>query len=142
MSEPNDAFWASARPPKRGWMARGEQATAAFNAAQAPAEPDVTAVEPTDYLMGMSMAEYAEQRSSMPVVNDFGLVKENTSGFPDAADLKLSAEQMAAMTNPYRVHDTTGYEVRQPGIPADQLPEGLGESLGGTRARGTANLDT
>jgi hypothetical protein len=135
----NDDFWADARlVTGRSWLDRGRANTARFNAAHAPAPPEVTTAEPTDYLMGMSMDDYAQQRSSMPVANDFGLVEENMSGFADAKDLMVSsATELAAATNPYRIHPNTGYEVRQRGIPASQV-----ESIGGITGRGNVNPNT
>jgi hypothetical protein len=133
---PNTYFWTDTRPADdRGWMGRGRANVARWNAAHAPAEPDVTAPEPTDYLMDMSLDDYAAQRSSMPVANDFGLIKENTSGFADAKDLMGSATALAAMTNPYRRHDWATQPGAPRGVPASSMPE----SLGGIRPRGAVS---
>jgi hypothetical protein len=130
----SEDFWVQAKPPKQGWMGRGQANVARFNAAHVPAEPSAAEpVEPVDYLMNMSVDEYAAQRGNIPTVNDFGLVRENTSGFPDSADLRLNAQQAAELANPYRVHANTGYEERPRGIDAS-----LVESESGHRGRGLA----
>jgi hypothetical protein len=123
----NESFWAKAERPTPLIMRRRRQAAAL--AAQPPAEPSAAEVEPVDYTMDLE--QYAAQRN-VPEVNDFGAVKENTSGFPDAADLKGSATAMAAMVNPYRRHERPGETPRQRGIPAN-----LVESQAGITGRGT-----
>lgn len=133
----SENFWQdAARRPGYGWMDRGRANTARFNAAHQPAPPDVTDPEPVDFLMGMSMDEYAAQSNSVPVANDFGLVKENTSGFADAKDLMQFAAEHRADINPYRVHERPGFAPRERGIPAANLPE----TSGGIRYRGTETI--
>lgn len=125
-------FWTQANQPRQ-WPGRGPVVARPIPQVAQPAPPDVTAAEPVDYLMGMSMDEYAASRTSMPVANDFGLVRENTSGFPDAADLKGSATALAALTNPYRVHERPGHAPRERGVDAAALPT----SIAGIPCRGT-----
>lgn len=133
MSESNDYWTQADQVMHRGWLRRRPM--------PAPAEPNVVEpVEPVDFLMGMSVAEYAANRGSMPETNDFGVVRPNESGFPDVADTasNSAAEQMAA-ANPYRRHSNTGFHPSsQRGIDAS-LVESLDGSITG---RGNVNQNT
>ena len=139
MTENSDSssFWTDARPADRGWMARGRANAARYYAPQEPAEPEPV-VPGDDSIGALDLAAYAQVRDQLGIrsASDFaGLDRRvNESGFLDAVDLMGSATALAEAVNPYRVHDTTGYEVRQRGIPASQV-----QSLGGITGRGNVN---
>ena len=94
MSE--ESFWADARPVKRGWMARGDQARARFDAAHQPPPPEP---EPQpDAVAGLDLQQYAAQRAALGVrsASEFvGLNRDSSSGFPNA-DTRMNREQLAA----------------------------------------------
>ena len=130
-------FWTTARRP-RGWMDRAAAKADEWRAAREPAPEPESVVSGDDSIGALDLAAYAQVRDQLGIrsASDFaGLDRRvNESGFPNAADLKGSATALAEAVNPYRVHDETGYEVRQRGIPASQV-----ESLGGINGRGNVN---
>jgi hypothetical protein len=139
MTDPTN-FWTdvtSAQANRHDWVARGTRDLANWDAAHQP-PPDPEPATP-DVVADLDLIEYAQQRDALGIrsAGEFvGLDRrhvEDSSGFPNAGD-RLTREQLAAMTNPYRVHQRPGEAPRQRGIDASMV-----ESLGGLRGRGVVS---